>query len=90
MLEQDPDHALHALRFHGLACELQQVLQRVGGVGGFAEVDVQRRGLAGFGQTQLLGRSFFMRNLEQHDDDAEDYVYKTSKLPQLAPSFWIF
>lgn len=64
MLQQDPDHPLHALRLHGFACELQQVLQGFGGAGGLAEVDVQSRRLAGFGQAQLLGWSFFLRDLQ--------------------------
>lgn len=63
VLQQDPDHTLHALRLHRFACEVQQVLQGIRGVGGLTEVNVQSCRLAGFGQTKLLGRSFFMRNL---------------------------
>lgn len=63
VLQQDPDYTLHALRLHRFACELQQVLQSISGVGGLTEVDVQSRRFTGFGQTQLLGRSFFMGNL---------------------------
>lgn len=40
VLQQDPDHTLHALHLHGLACKVQQVLQGISGVGGLAEVDV--------------------------------------------------
>lgn len=63
VLQQDPEDALHALRLHRLAGEVQQELQRVGGVGGFAQVHVKSCRLAGLGQTQLLGRRFFMYNL---------------------------
>ena len=63
VLQQDPDHSLHALCLHRFACKLQQVLQSISRVGGLTEVDVQSRRLTGFGQTQLLGWSFFMRNL---------------------------
>lgn len=63
VLQQDPDHTLHALCLHRLACKLQQVLQGIGGVGGFTEVNVESGRLTGFGQTQLFGWSFFMWNL---------------------------
>lgn len=77
MLEQDPDHALHALRLHRLACELQQVLQRVGGVGGFAEVDVQSRRFTGLGQPQLLGWTFFMGNLQTSKAaQTDEHIFK--------------
>lgn len=60
MLQQDPDNAFHALHFHRLPGKLQQVLQGIGRRGGFAQVDVERCGLAGLGQAQLLGRQVLM------------------------------
>lgn len=41
VLQQDPDHALHALGLHRLACKVEQVLQGISGVCGLAEVNVQ-------------------------------------------------
>lgn len=41
VLQEDPDHALHTLCLHRLACKLEQVLQGISGVRGLAEVNVQ-------------------------------------------------
>lgn len=51
VFQQNPDHTLHALRLHGLACKLKQVLQGISGVGGLAKVNVKSCRFAGFGQT---------------------------------------
>lgn len=60
MLQQDPDNAFHALHFHGLPGELEQVLQGICRRGGFAQVHMQRCRLAGLGEAQLLGGQVLM------------------------------
>lgn len=60
MLQQDAHHTLHAVCLHGLAGEVQQVLQGVGGRAGLAQVDVQGRRFAGLAEAELLGGGFFM------------------------------
>ena len=60
MLQQNPDHSLDAVCLHRFPGEQEQVLEGVRGVGGLAQVEVQRRGLAGLRQPELLGRSLIV------------------------------
>lgn len=83
MLQQDPDNAFHTLHFHGLPGKLQQVLQGIGRRGGFAQVDVERCGLAGLGQAQLLGRQVLMLLLRGHGAETQGEYFPEEALTAL-------